>query len=332
MRLLLARLIRRRRSVPEGVVMSTAASLGIPQPPALPAWRFTPVTEGTRALADVLWRDSQDADDTLFRPPGGWWPLTGWAHASALLWRGPLPVGVVGLAPAAFAGRAEARIALRPVTRTPSAARFAVDVARYVAHELGYEELTLTLPGAAEWVQRAATESGFSPSHAFHVLERPASRPLRHVTRGLELDVAGPQNVDEVLAALNAAYEATPDYEPIARETLAAELMEPEGKFLIARGDIGQIIATAHVRFSRTAPNPSGGSYAWVSNLTVSPRAQGQGLGRATLDVAIAELGEMGATAVALGVDSRNVPAIRLYESEGFEPVGQLGFWTHGLR
>lgn len=295
---------------------------------AAPAFRATAVTKATADLGDLLWRASQDADDILFRPPGEWWPLSGWSHASSLLWRGTLPVGIVGLAPSAVPGRAEARLALAPLTRTLTSARHAVEAALQLAAELGYEELVLALPGAATWAQDAASEAGFEPSHAFRVLERPAGVSSPRIERSLEFEAVGSERLDELLAALNAAYEGSPDFVPIARATLAAELAMAQSPFVVAKGESGEILATAHLRFSATATNPSGGPYAWVSNLTVLPAAQGLGLGRKMIRRAAAELHAMGALSVTLGVDSRNVRAVRLYESEGFQFVGELGFWS----
>lgn len=308
--------------------MLAAESKNTRQSLAVPAFRTTAVTKATADLGDLLWRASQDADDILFRPPDEWWPLSGWSHVSSLLWRGTLPVGIVGLAPSAFPGRAEARLSLAPVTRTPTSARHAVEAALQLAAESGYEELVLALPGAAAWARAAASEAGFEPSHTFQVLERPASVSSRRIERSLEFEAVGVERLDELLAALNAAYEGSPDFVPIARATLAAELAMAQSPFVVAKGESGEILATAHLRFSASATNPSGGPYAWVSNLTVMPAAQGLGLGRKVIRRAVAELHAMGALSVTLGVDSRNLRAVRLYESEGFQFVGELGFWS----
>lgn len=308
--------------------MLAAESKNTRQSLAVPAFRTTAVTKATADLGDLLWRASQDADDILFRPPGEWWPLSGWSHASSLLWRGTLPVGIVGLAPSAFPGRAEARLGLDPVSRTPTSARYAVEAALHLAAESGHQDLVLALPGAAIWAQDAASKAGFEPSHAFRVLERPTPVSSLRIERSLEFEGVGSERLDELLAALNSAYEGSPDFVPIARATLAAELDMAQGPFVVAKGESGEILATAHLRFSATATNPSGGPYAWVSNLTVLPAAQGLGLGRKMIRRAVAELHAMGALSVTLGVDSRNLGAVRLYESEGFRFVGELGFWS----
>jgi hypothetical protein len=256
-----------------------AESKDTQESPAVPAFRATPVNKATTNLGDLLWRASQDADDILFRPPGEWRPLSGWSHVSSLLWRGTLPVGIVGMTPSAFPGRAEARLGLDPVSRTPTSARYAVEAALQLAAESGYEELVLALPGAAAWARAAASEAGFEPSHTFQVLERPASVSSRRIEHSLEFEAVGSERLDELLAALNAAYEGSPGFVPIARATLAAELAMAQSRFVVAKSESGEILATAHLRFSSTATNPSGGPYAWVSNLTVLPAVQGLGLG-----------------------------------------------------
>ena len=282
-------------------------------------------------LANDIWRASQDVDDTLFRPPSGWWPISGWASLVSLIWRGSKPVGVVGLAPAVPTGQAEARIALLPEERSADAAQYAVDVATELAARHGDAAVTVVIPGRARWAQRAARERGFKDEHSFHVLERPGHIEVGPAVRTLPIEIVGTENLEELRHALNQAYAGSPGFSPISSSTLGEELAIPGSRFFVSRLGAGQIAATAHLRFSAGATNPGGGPYAWLSNLTVSPVAQGLGLGRAMLRVAIRELQAMGATSTVLGVDSRNVRAGLLYQSEGFQSVGTLEFWTKRL-
>ena len=57
----------------------------------------------------------------------------------------------------------------------------------------------------------------------------------------------------------------------------------------------------------------------WVDQIAVARQARGEGLGRALLLHALAELLEQGATTLALGVQGANDTAIRLYRDVGFE-------------
>jgi len=53
--------------------------------------------------------------------------------------------------------------------------------------------------------------------------------------------------------------------------------------------------------------------------LGIAPMARGLGLGRAVLDYAIGRLGNLAISEITCAVDDRNAPAIRIYESLGFE-------------
>jgi ribosomal protein S18 acetylase RimI-like enzyme len=57
-----------------------------------------------------------------------------------------------------------------------------------------------------------------------------------------------------------------------------------------------------------------------VSYVGVTPRARSRGLGRQLLLKAIAEARQAGAKQITVSVDARNQPAIKLYQSMGFEP------------
>ena len=56
----------------------------------------------------------------------------------------------------------------------------------------------------------------------------------------------------------------------------------------------------------------------WVEQLAVARSARGLGLGRALLLHSLADLGEQGATVLALGVQGENETAIGLYRDVGF--------------
>ena len=58
---------------------------------------------------------------------------------------------------------------------------------------------------------------------------------------------------------------------------------------------------------------------AYIYDIEVDESARGQGFGRDIMVAAEAEAGEMGCTSIALNVFGGNAPAIRLYQSLGFE-------------
>jgi ribosomal-protein-alanine N-acetyltransferase len=62
---------------------------------------------------------------------------------------------------------------------------------------------------------------------------------------------------------------------------------------------------------------------AQVLNLSVVPDARRQGLGRALLRLFVEDARKLNAEQIFLEVRTSNVPAIRLYESEGFAPVAR---------
>jgi ribosomal protein S18 acetylase RimI-like enzyme len=68
----------------------------------------------------------------------------------------------------------------------------------------------------------------------------------------------------------------------------------------------------------------------WVSQLAVARAARGQGLGRALLLHALADLCAHGARSFALGVQGRNEHALRLYRSVGFEVEREWRAYARG--
>lgn len=67
--------------------------------------------------------------------------------------------------------------------------------------------------------------------------------------------------------------------------------------------------------------------------LGLVPEARGQGVGRALIDRAIQDTAEMGLARLALAVDTRNEPAVRLYDSAGFtETHRRLAYFVPGNR
>lgn len=68
---------------------------------------------------------------------------------------------------------------------------------------------------------------------------------------------------------------------------------------------------------------------AYLSLLAVDPRAQGRGLGRSLLRAAVAEAGRAGHGRCLLHALEDNAPALALYRSAGFRPVGPV--FPHAL-
>lgn len=70
----------------------------------------------------------------------------------------------------------------------------------------------------------------------------------------------------------------------------------------------------------RQGPHLSGRIY----TLTIGPKAQGRGVGRALLETALDALERRGVTRVFLEVAVDNQPAVRLYRKLGFQEIGKL--------
>lgn len=81
----------------------------------------------------------------------------------------------------------------------------------------------------------------------------------------------------------------------------------------------GQIVGAASVR--RIYPLSRG----WlISNVAVHPEWQGQGIGRALLEASIEYADDHGGNWIVLQVRDKNVIALHLYESLGFEPISEV--------
>jgi mycothiol synthase len=288
------------------------------------------------SLVQATWAASQEVDDPISRPRGGWWSVSDWATATRPL----VDDGeVIGLA-AVHAGRgdevAEGRLALLPDRRTRGAARSLVDAALRVAREAGAERLRLVVPRAADWAAEAARRAGFEPIRETYVMLRPMSAgplapPAEHAVRVRPLR---PDEEPALLAALNRAWAGTWGFGPIPPAALAGDLRgQPDGMLVaVDAEDDARIVATVHAIFDPDARNTDGGPYAWISNLTTDPNWRGRGLGKLMLGQGVRSLRERGAESAMLGVDAGNAAAVGLYRSSGFGVVGMTDIWERPLR
>jgi GNAT superfamily N-acetyltransferase len=70
------------------------------------------------------------------------------------------------------------------------------------------------------------------------------------------------------------------------------------------------------------------GQRAWLALMGVQPDLRGQGYGRRLFGAAVGAVREAGARRIEFEVVQRNNPAIAMYRSFGFEPVGELLVWA----
>ena len=143
---------------------------------------------------------------------------------------------------------------------------------------------------------------------------------IRHLREGEE---------PVVLEALNRAWALTWNFRPIPLAALLADLKgQRKGFFVaVARTEDTHILGTVHALFDHEACNPDGQPYAWISNLTVDPALQGQGLGRMLLAFGLNYLNQQGAGSVTLGVDGGAIAPMTLYRSTGFEVLSTVEIW-----
>lgn len=124
---------------------------------------------------------------------------------------------------------------------------------------------------------------------------------------------AAPEDVDDVVAVLAAAYAGTPDagWDRARFEEHAAQDWFRFEDLLVAPADDGGLLG---IHWTKRRGDGVGEVY----NLAVAPRGQGRGLGRRLLDAGLAHLCNVGCSEVLLWVDLANEAAVRLYTTGGF--------------
>ncbi|PZE56605.1 hypothetical protein DEJ24_12960 [Curtobacterium sp. MCPF17_001] len=126
----------------------------------------------------------------------------------------------------------------------------------------------------------------------------------------------------DLWAAAVAARDGRPE-DPAVRARAAEKFAAGRVAFVVAPGADGAVRGFALV----TTPGSGGGASpsdaAYLSLLAVDPSAQGGGLGRALLVAAVQEARAAGHEHCMLHALEDNAPALRLYRSAGFRPVGE---------
>ncbi len=123
------------------------------------------------------------------------------------------------------------------------------------------------------------------------------------------LGAAGPQHAAHI-AALHA-------------QAFRRGWSEDEVDALLADRAVLGDCATSNGKFAGFILSRRAADEAEILSIAVDPKRQGQGLGRALLDLHLRRLAGLGARAVFLEVEEGNEPALRLYRRAGFRQVGQ---------
>jgi GNAT superfamily N-acetyltransferase len=120
--------------------------------------------------------------------------------------------------------------------------------------------------------------------------------------------------LDELTALFNEAYEGYVVPLRITAEALESWIAAWHFDLDRSRVAPGEGVVLLAVR----------GDRGWIGGLGVVPSARGRGLGRALMEAALAKAPDD----VTLEVIEQNEPALRLYESLGFEPARLLEVWS----
>ncbi|MBV9841816.1 MAG: GNAT family N-acetyltransferase [Sphingomonadaceae bacterium] len=120
--------------------------------------------------------------------------------------------------------------------------------------------------------------------------------------------------------------------ESYAADRVAAELADPERATWVAEDAAGRLLGYAQVGPCKLPHDDIGSGDGELYQLYTLREAQGLGLGRTLLNVALDHLAAKRPGRVWLGVWSGNLFAQRIYERRGFARVGGYGFpvgsWT----
>jgi ribosomal protein S18 acetylase RimI-like enzyme len=145
--------------------------------------------------------------------------------------------------------------------------------------------------------------------------------------RDLAIRVAQAGEIDEVARLLGGFRdyygEELPPQE-IVLSTVRRLERDPDTEFLLA-GDPACGVAQLRFRLSTW----TGVEDAWLEDVFVEPGARGRGVGRALTEACIERARRRGCKRIQLDANERNVAALALYRSLGFES-GSPGRWDGG--
>lgn len=235
-------------------------------------------------------------------------------HRAAVIRRNGLIKGYVGVR-AGGRGTARGDLALDRDDPDPSELPAALDAAVELCRDAEPLRLELWLRRVDEELIDRALERGFVLERRLAVLGRePADPPAGpEVPHGITIRSSRPDDEQQIVAVLAAAYAGTPEAGwdlKAFRARQAFDWFDPED-LLVAVDRNGDIVGLHWTK-------RRGGAVGEVYNLAVAPGARGGGLGRALLAAGLDHLHRRGIDEVLLWVDSANEPAVELYTSHGF--------------
>lgn len=140
---------------------------------------------------------------------------------------------------------------------------------------------------------------------------------------------ADPADLDEIVGVFLGCWRET--YAAVLPERLVAVMTDESAREMWARvaresapGDLLVAIGEPDERIlgvARTTPVVDATGH--LASLYVLPQAQGMGVGRRLVDMAVAHLGAAGARSATLWVFTGNAPSLAFYRHLGWEPDGE---------
>ncbi len=150
----------------------------------------------------------------------------------------------------------------------------------------------------------------------------------------MQIRSARPEDADAIWAILGPVIRAGETYaleRDMARDDALAYWMNAEKMTFVAEEN-GQILGTYYLRANQ--PRYSGGGHVCNCGYVVSARAAGQGVGRRMCRHSLEQARARGYKAMQFNlVVSTNEPAVKLWQSCGFQTIGRLpGAFMHPVK
>jgi mycothiol synthase len=250
-------------------------------------------------------------------------------------------IGYAHLDPTDTVEGSSAELAVDPESRRRGHGRRLVEQLLRLSAELADGRLRLWAHGESPDAGALAAAMGFDRSRELWQMRRSlyAALPSAQVPDGIRLRTFRPGDEQALLEVNAAAFVDHPEQGRWTRADLDARMREdwfdPAGLFLAERvgsgaGEDDELLAFHWTKVhgathhSHGGDGPGGGgehaheAIGEVYVVGVSPRAQGEGLGRLMTIVGLRHLRERGLTQAMLYVDADNTAAVRTYSGLGF--------------
>jgi GNAT superfamily N-acetyltransferase len=279
-----------------------------------------PVTPANLDLFVRYCREHGAEHDSSYLPESGF-HLTP-EQPSYLLWSGSTLIGAASLLLIPrYTGQGVGRFAILHSTLAAAEA-YARLLAAIQPHAAGVRKLSLFLPDTRTQTAGFLQGLGFTVERYSHVLRRAPAETI-DVTwpEGVALETVGPDDpigAGQVADCINESFARLAGHAPLTGDDIRASFGEEgylEGGILLLKQD-GRPIGTMTVMREWEDPGT-----AEVVTLGVVPARQGGGLGRRLLRHGVDLAARRDFHSVALAVNAENESALRLYLSEGFQPI-----------